>query len=68
MINTEKLFKKISPYKLAKEMKIPVTTAYSWKKDNRKIPLWREKNVEYACFRLGITIDDCIEGEKNDSE
>ncbi|MBO6305450.1 MAG: hypothetical protein J6M62_10305 [Selenomonadaceae bacterium] len=59
MINTEKLFKKISPYKLAKEMKIPVTTVYSWKKENRKIPAWREKDVEDACFRMGIFINDC---------
>lgn len=61
MINLAKLTEKISLYRLAKAMKIPVVTAYSWVRSG-KIPSWRANDIVVACGKLGIDISDCMEG------
>lgn len=58
VINFEKLRKKITPYKLAKEMSIPLTTVYSWKE---KVPAWRTESVLATCAKLGVDISECKE-------
>lgn len=56
-INFEKLRKKITPYKLAKAMSVPLTTVYSWK---NKIPAWRIDSILNTCQKLGIDVSDCV--------
>jgi hypothetical protein len=58
MLNAKKLFKKITAYRLAHLIKIPVSTVYSWKD---KIPVWRTSDIETACTAQGIDISDCYE-------
>ena len=62
MIKLKKLTDKISLYRLAKAMKIPVITAYSWARSG-KIPEWRINDIIAACEKLGVDISDCLEGE-----
>lgn len=59
MINLAKLTEKISLYRLAKTMDIPLSTIYSWK---GTIPKWRVSDIVAACGKLGIDISDCMEG------
>lgn len=61
-LNPEKLKKKVSFYKLAKALKIPFSTVYTWKKI---IPAWRTDAIVQYCAAENIDITDCYEGEKN---
>jgi len=61
-LNPEKLKKKISFYKLAKALKISLSTAYSWK---TIIPAWRVDAIAGYCAEQNIDISDCYEGEKD---
>lgn len=60
MINLEKLRKKITFFRLAKAMDIPLSTVYSWK---TKIPAWRLAAIEDYCRANDIDISDCFEKE-----
>lgn len=58
MISTEKIFKIINPFRLAKALKITRSVVYAWKYNN-KIPSWRVPQIKEACVTLGIDISDC---------
>lgn len=61
-MNYRKLIKIIKPNQLAKLMKIPATTVYSWKKCG--IPAWRVTDIAAACEKNNIDISDCYESEE----
>ena len=62
MLNAKKLFKKLTAYKLAHLIGVPISTVYSWR---NTIPAWRTSDIEKACAEQNIDISDCYEGEKD---